>query len=53
MDPKTFFELHIEHKNNPLGPQKVKNNPKIKSKEKVRIEGTMGKKVVQLHDKNK
>ena len=37
-------------KKSPLGPQKVKNNLKIKSKEKVRIEGTIEKKVVQLHE---
>ena len=30
--PKTVFEPHIEPKNSPLGPQKVKNDP-------VRIEG--------------
>ena len=30
--------------------QRKKNNPKIKSKEKVRIEGTIEKKVVQLHE---
>ena len=28
-------------KNSPLGPQKVKNDPKIMSKLKVRIEGTI------------
>ena len=27
MDPKTVFEPHIEPKNSPLGPQKVKNDP--------------------------
>ena len=50
VDPKTVFQLYNDSKNNPLGPQKVKNNPKIKSKEKVRIEGTIEKKVVQLHE---
>ena len=37
--PKQFFEPHIEPKNSPLGPQKVKNNPKIKSKANVKNEG--------------
>ena len=32
--PKTVFEPHIEPKNIPLGPKKVKNDP-------VRIEGNI------------
>ena len=32
------FEPHIEPKNSPLGPQKVKDNHKIKSKLKVKNE---------------
>ena len=32
---------HIEPKNSPLGSQKFKDNPKIKSKSKVRIEGNI------------
>ena len=36
-DPKTGFEPYANPKNSSLGPQKVKNNPKIKSKSKVRI----------------
>ena len=39
MDPKTIFEPHMEHKSSPLGPQKVKNNHKSKSKSNVRIQG--------------
>ena len=39
--PKNFLELYLDPKNCPLGPQKVKNYPKIKSKSKVRIEGTI------------
>ena len=31
----------IASKNSPLGPQKVKNDPKIKSKSNVRIEGNI------------
>ena len=30
------FELYADPKNSPLGPQKVKNGPIIKSKSKVR-----------------
>ena len=36
-DPKTVFEPYRNPKNSPLGPQKVKNDPKIKSKSNVRI----------------
>ena len=39
IDPKTVFEPYPKPKNSPLGPQKVKNNPKIKYKSNVRIEG--------------
>ena len=37
--PQNSFWPHIETNNNSLGPQKVKNNPKIQSKSNVRIEG--------------
>ena len=37
-DPKTVFEPYPNPKNSPLWPQKVKNDPKIKSNSKVRIE---------------
>ena len=37
-DPKTVFEPFPNLKNSPLGPQKVKNDPKIKSKVNVEIE---------------
>ena len=36
--PKQFFKPTPTPKNSPLGPQKVKNYPKIKSKSKDRIE---------------
>ena len=36
--PQTVFKPYPNPKNNPLGPQKLKNDPKIKSKSKVRIE---------------
>ena len=38
VDPKTVFEPFPNPKNSPLGPQKVKNDPKIKSKWNIRIE---------------
>ena len=39
--PKTDVKPYPNPKNSPLGPQKVKSDPKIKSKSKVRIEGTI------------
>ena len=39
--PKNTFWTYPNPKNNPLVPQKVKNCPKIKSKLKVWIEGTI------------
>ena len=48
--PKTVLELHPNPKHSPLRPQKVKKDPKIKSKSKARIEGTIKIKVVQLHE---
>ena len=41
-----FFELFLNPKNSPLGPQKVKKDPKIKSKSIVSIEKTKKTKVV-------
>ena len=38
VDPKTDVEPYSNPKNSPLAPQKVKNDPKIKSKSDVRIE---------------
>ena len=39
--PKTNVEPYPSPKNSPLGPQKVKNDPKIKSKSIVRIWGNI------------
>ena len=36
-DPKTVVEPYSNPKNSPLGPKKVKNDPKIKSTSKVKI----------------
>ena len=41
VDPKTVVEPYSNRKNSPLGPQKVKNNPKIKLKSNVRIEANI------------
>ena len=41
VDPKTVGESYPNPKNSPLGPQNVKNYPKIKSKPNVRIEGNI------------
>ena len=41
MGPKTIFRPHIEPQNSQLGPTKVKNNPKIKSKSNFRLEGSI------------
>ena len=38
VDPKTVLEPYHDPKNSPLEPQKVKNDPKIKSKSDIRIE---------------
>ena len=46
---ETVVEPYSKPKNNPLGPQKVKNDPKIKSKSNVKIEGNIKTKVIQLH----
>ena len=35
---KTVSKLYIEPKNSPLGPQKAKTDPQIKSKSNVRFE---------------
>ena len=41
VDLKTVFEPYPEPKDSPLGPQKIKNDCKIKLKSKVRIEGNI------------
>ena len=38
---KNSFEPCPDPKNSPLGPQKVKNDPRNKTKSKVRNEGTI------------
>ena len=41
VDPKPVFELFLNPENSPLGTQKVKNDPKIKPKLNVKIEGNI------------
>ena len=50
VDPKTALEPYPIPKNSPLGPQKVKSDPKINPKSKVGIEGNIKMKVAQLHE---
>ena len=45
--PQINFEPYPNPKNCPLGPPKLKKYPKIKSKSKVRIEGTIETKSYQ------
>ena len=41
VQPTTIFEPYPNSENSPLGPQKVKNDPKIMSKSNVRIEANI------------
>ena len=41
VDPKTAFDSYTNPKNSPLGPQKAKNYPKIRSTINVRIQGSI------------
>ena len=41
VNPKTAFEPYPNPKNSPLGPQKAKNYPKIRSTINVRIQGSI------------
>ena len=39
--PQNCFEPYPSPKNSPLGPKKVKNDPKNQSKSNIKIEGTI------------
>ena len=39
--PKIKFEYHFPTQNSPLGPKKAKNDPKVRSKSKVRVKETI------------
>ena len=43
--PKNSFQIYLDPKNSPLGPQKVKSDPKIKSKSKVKVEENIENKI--------
>ena len=45
---KNSFEPYPDPKNSPLGPQKVKSDPKFKSKLKVRIEENIENKTCSI-----
>ena len=47
--PKQFFEPDIDHKNSPIGPQKVKTTPKLSQNQMSELKETYKMKVVQLH----
>ena len=47
-DLKTVFEPYPNPKNGSSGPQKVKNDPKIKSKSNVRIEGNIENEICSI-----
>ena len=48
--PKQFFEPHIDHKNSPIGPQKVKTTPKLSQNQKSELNETKKIKVVALYE---
>ena len=48
--PKTVVETYPNHKNSPLGTQKVNNDPKIKQKPIQELTETYKMKVEPLHE---
>ena len=50
VDPKTVFESHIELKNSPLGPKKVKTTPIISQNQIPELKETKKIKVVALDE---
>jgi len=50
VDPKTVVKPYPNPKNSPLGPQKIKNDPKIKQKLIPELTETYKMKVEQLHE---
>ena len=49
MDPETVLETYPNPKKSPLGPQKFKNDPKIKLNQMSELKETKKMEVVQLH----
>ena len=48
--PKQFFEPDIDHKNSPIGPQKVKTTPKLSQNQMSELIKSKKIKVFQLHE---
>ena len=48
--PKTDFKPHIEPKNSPLGPQKVKNTQRLSQNQMSELKETMETKVFALYE---
>jgi len=46
----TVFEPHIEHKNSPIGPQKVKTTPKISQNQMSELKETKKMKIIALYE---
>ena len=51
MDPKTVFKPHIEHKNSPIGPKKVKTTPKLSQNQMSELKETTKMKIIALYEK--
>ena len=49
-DPKTILEPHIEPKNNPIRPQKVKTTPKLSQNQMSGLKKTWKIKFVALYE---
>ena len=50
MDPKTVFEPDIDHKNSPIGPQKVKTTPKLSQNQMSELKETKKMKIIALYE---
>ena len=50
MDPKTVCKPHIEHKNSPIEPQKVKTTPKLSQNQMSELNETKKMKIIALYE---
>ena len=48
--PKYFFELYSNPKSIPLGPQKIKNNPKLSQNQMPELKVTKKMKIIALYE---
>ena len=46
MDPNTVFEPHIEPKDSPIGPQKIKTSPKLIQNQMSELKETKKMKII-------